>query len=362
MPLLPPRVPRPLAGALHAKAEWRGDLARGGGTADARGEGLRVGAALTLSTLDAQIGVAAADAGGAPVPLVDRRVSAKVSANRHRRAHRANSPARRASVEGTLARHALAIAFAGEDLDVDASAQGRLHEARNAAGAAAWTWTGTLDALENRGAWALRLAAPAAVEIARDHVHVGEARLEAADGSIDLAALSWDDGRLATRGAFAGVPAATLARLAGVDVPFGSTLTLAGSWSLAASPRLNGSLAVHRERGDLFVGPGTTAETGERALRITALDLSAQFRDDAVEATAALRTGRGTSADARLTIGVAPGAAPGRIGSDAPLEFALTAELAQPPAPPALGRHRRARRRQCPPRARRPRNPRRGRR
>ncbi len=193
---------------------------------------------------------------------------------------------------------------------------------------AGWRWTGTLDALQNRGAWPLRLEAPVALEIERDRVDVGPARLAAADGQFEIGALSWDDGRLSTRGAFSGLPVATLIRLAGADMKLVSTMTLAGEWSLAATPRLNGSLTLRREQGDLLLGDNTIAAPADRALRITAIDVAARFHDDAVEATAALRSGRGVNADARLAIGVAPGAPPGRIAADAPLQFTATAELA----------------------------------
>jgi translocation and assembly module TamB len=134
-------------------------------------------------------------------------------------------PRARATVEGTLAQHKATLTFAGEDLDIDASAHGGVCESRNAAGVAAWTWAGFLDTLENRGLWSIQLAAPATLEVASDHLHVGEASLRVADGNVELATLTWDDGRIATRGTFAGIPMTTLAKFGGVKLPFVSTVT-----------------------------------------------------------------------------------------------------------------------------------------
>ena len=43
-----------------------------------------------------------------------------------------------------------------------------------------------------------------------------------------------------------------MARLAGVRLPLRSTLIINGDWSIAATPQLNGTIHVRRERGDLF--------------------------------------------------------------------------------------------------------------
>ncbi len=54
-PLLPARMPRPLAGALRASAELRGSLRDGGVVLEAKGEALKMGSALALETLAARI-------------------------------------------------------------------------------------------------------------------------------------------------------------------------------------------------------------------------------------------------------------------------------------------------------------------
>ena len=148
---------------------------------------------------------------------------------------------------GTAAQHAATFALKGDDLDVRMSGHGALDVPRDAAGAismAALAWKGTIDTLENQGPWTLHLAAPAAVEVARTRIHVGATRLDIADGNVQLTDFAWDDGRIATSGSFKAVPLATLARLARTTLPFQSTVTLGGEWSLAAAPRLSGTLVA----------------------------------------------------------------------------------------------------------------------
>ena len=110
----------------------------------------------------------------------------------------------------------------------------------------------SLDALDNRGALAMQLEAPAAIEWAHDRLHIGAARLRVAEGHADLGDLRWDGGKLTTRGAFDGIPLTALLRFAGVRSPLASTLVIAGDWSVAATPLLNGVVHVRRERGDLY--------------------------------------------------------------------------------------------------------------
>ena len=139
------------------------------------------------------------------------------------------------------------------DGDVDAAAHGGLDRvARAGADMPRMAWKGTLDSLEERGPLA---AAPRGAGRrrlrARRTSRIGATRLAVADGNVQLTEFTWDDGRITTPGSFTAVPLATAARIAGAPLPFTSTLTLGGEWSLAAAPRLNGTLDVRREGGDL---------------------------------------------------------------------------------------------------------------
>jgi translocation and assembly module TamB len=326
-PLLPAQAPHPLTGQLHAKLDVHGDLERGGALFEANGRALHVGSAVTLGTLDAHAEVARPSGSSTPLPPEQRHVAIELGATGVV-IPQGTFPRARATVAGTLAQHTATLAFAGADLDVDAKAHGSLTEAKGATGDTGWGWSGTIDTLENRGVLTLRLAAPATLDVTRHRVSIGAARLDVADGKVELASFAWDEGRITTRGACSGVPLTTAAGLAGVTLPLASTLTFGCDWSLAATPALNGSLTIHRERGDIMLSTDAVAESSDRAFHVTALELSAQFHDDAIDAVASVRSERGMNADAKLSVGVAAGASPGHIAANAPVSLALNADLA----------------------------------
>ncbi len=326
LPLLPAAVPRTLSGALQVTAELRGAVSQAGIDIVVKGDALKLGTSLALRTLAAQLSVAPATNADIGTAFASRELRLDVEA-KDVVAPQGSFASARASVSGTLAGHAIAVAFTGGDVDVEAKAHGGLAEPASAPALSALAWSGVVDSLESRGPWALRLAAPATLSIAAGHVRVGETQLAVADGNVSVAELAWDDGRITTRGRFAGVPAATAARLAGRPLPFPSTLTLGGEWSLTAAPRLNGSFALRREGGDLWVVRDAAVDATKIALGVTDLEASARFTDDAVEAKATFRSTRGGSADAALSIGALADAAPGRIALDAPLALTASAQL-----------------------------------
>jgi translocation and assembly module TamB len=227
-----------------------------------------------------------------------------------------------AGATGTLAHHTANIALTGEGADGHARFTGGFREL----GTPAFSWAGSLDALDNRGALAMHLEAPAVIEWARDQLHIGSARLQVAEGRADLDDLRWDDGKLTTRGALSGIPLTALLRAAGVRSPLASTLVIAGDWSVAATPQLNGVVHVRRERGDLFGTESLAAASDGRPLGITVLEAQARFQDDSVAATATLRSQRIGNADATMNIKAADGTT-GRIAFDAPLAATLIADL-----------------------------------
>ncbi len=330
VPLLPAAIPRSLTGGLHATAQWRGPLRGGAIDVDAHGTALKVdlqlGRTLTIGTLDVTFALAA----GASQPGAGDLAARGIRFDG--RAANVVGPqgtfsAARARLDGTLARHALSVALESEDMAVEAAAHGGLDQAARAGADSGWGWSGTVDTLEGRGQLALRLVAPATVAYARGRVHVGETRLAVADGTMQIAEFAWDDGRITTHGSFTAIPLATAARIAGVPLPMASTLTLGGAWSLAATPRLNGTATIRREGGDLQLRSEAIVNPASGAMGITSLELAARFTDDAIDASATFASTRGGSANARLAIGAVAGAPAGRIVAAAPLTLDATAEL-----------------------------------
>ena len=324
-PLFPAGFSRAISGALRGKATFTGALPQAGMDLEAGGERLKLPGGIAFDTLEVRAHVAPGTTADILGDLAARAMRVDVAATGFV-TPTATYGTMRAGFAGTLARHTLTLAMKGEDLDLDGSGHGGLDMTRGSGDVASLAWSGSLDTLENRGPWALRLAAPATVQLARSRVRVGAAQLAVADGSVRLTEFAWDDGRITTSGSFTAVPLGTAARLAGAPLPFGTDVTLGGEWSVAGAPRLTGNLAIRREAGDIFFTRQGTPDASIAA-GITTLTAVARFTDGAIDATASLRSARGGAADAKLAIGTVAGAADGRIAPDAPLDFSLTGDI-----------------------------------
>ena len=244
----------------------------------------------------------------------------------------------RAGVTGTLAQHTGSIAAKSDDVDVAATFGGGVRTGKRPDGTQETAWVGALDTLANRGALALKLEAPAPLEIARDRIRVGATRIAVAEGRADLAYLALYEGRIATQGSFTGIPFTALARLSGTTLPFPSTLVLGGDWSLAAAPRLNGTVSVRREGGDWYATESATLDPADLALGISEFAVSARFEDDALSASGRFRSTRAGTADATATL--APGSEPGRLSTDCADDRDALGATRVAAAAAAVGRHR----------------------
>ncbi|MHB8494565.1 MAG: translocation/assembly module TamB domain-containing protein [Casimicrobiaceae bacterium] len=351
-PLLPAAVPRPVSGEAHFRAALETGAGTGraiaadlGGALELRASGLKAGKHYAAATLALRASLSRS-ALPRPVAWGERRLAIDIDATGIATPLR-SLDSFHASVSGTPAHHHAAIALRGTDIDANAQVDGSLSGVDRSAQAA---WSGTLVSLENRGAVAFALGAPATFALARDHLRLTGVHVVAAGGRADIDELTWDSGRITTRGRFSGVTLAKAAALAGRRLPFDSTLVVGGDWSIAAAPRLEGNFALRRERGDIYaVGtgvPGASAEgagqpagiaagaTGaaaaseRRGLGITTLEITGTLHDDALDARAAFVSTLAGTASATLHVGVAAGAPAGTIGADAPLALALRGEFA----------------------------------
>lgn len=313
-------LPDTVAGTLRARGTVSGDPASPGVTVEARGTTLAWGGMARAGALDVKASIAPG-----PAPLDQRTIKANVRATKLQVAQVALTAAR-IDVEGSLADHRAKLAAAGGDFDVTASVTGGLRETRRAGGPLESTWNGSVQSFVNRGAYPLTLDGPATVSVARDRYEISNAHARIAEGRVDLTTLLVEQGRITTKGSFTAVPASAVARLAGTPLPFASTLELGGEWSIAASPRLAGTFAVRREKGDWYGTDSATPDPSGLALGISVFDVSGTFADDALRAEARFRSVRAGTADARLTL--AAGRVPGRVDADAALAATLVAELA----------------------------------
>ena len=292
----------------------------------AKGTQVKLSETLAIGKLDAHAAVARSAAAGARGDFASRSLQLDVEAADVKMPSGDVTHAN-ASVAGTLAAHTVTIALDGGDIGFDAAAHGGLTGDVAKDAPTALGWAGTIDSLSGRGPWTLRLASPTTLSFARRKARLGETHLAVAEGTVDIVDFAWDEGKITSRGRFAALTVASIARLTGRPLPVPTTLTLGGEWSLAATPRLTGTVSVHREQGDLWLARESDAAGAGLAAGITELEASAQVRDDALQATAKFRSRRGGNGDATLTIGADPNAPPGSISPRAPLALTLVADL-----------------------------------
>ena len=112
-------------------------------------------------------------------------------------------------------------------------------------------WRGTLVSLQTDGAMALRLAAPAALQLAQDSVTLAPSRWQALGSSWQLGETSWQ--QVAGWRSQGQVNALALSSLAPWwTPPMPQDLVVAGQWSLAGQHGLpQGKIALQRLSGDL---------------------------------------------------------------------------------------------------------------
>jgi len=218
-------------------------------------------------------------------------------------------------IEGTAAKHTGELDAKGADFDVTTKLEGGWDGKSG--------WSGVLATLVNRGPYPIALKAPATLEVSRERFRIGAFEASVAGGSVDVRDLRLESGRLTTAGAFAKFPATVLLAAASVEQPLRSTLTLAGEWSLSATPQLSGTITVRREAGDVEVLTDPVFDLG-----LTRADLEVRFVNDRAYATLAVA---GTSIGELRARGEAqpiPTAEGVRLAADSPLEATISADLA----------------------------------
>jgi len=330
-PILPAAV-QPASGSVHAEGTLRIEPGGVGGDARVRAAALRLRDVASADALELEGTLAPGGSAAHPVPATERTFDVQLTTKGSVTAGRRLDEAR-ASVRGTLAQHDLAISGHSEGLTVETRGSGALVLARDIA---ASTWSGRVTALDTRGTLTLHLREPASVELARTRLRIADAHVDVADGRADLDELAVADGRVDTRGSFTGVPLNSVLAIAGQRAPLASTLVLGGEWSIAATPRLHGTFAVRRERGDLYAtdaGPSASLAFG-----LSTLEVTGEVRDDALRARGVMRAARAGNAEAQVSIGSVAGATEGKLSPGAPLTASLDAELASlAPLQPFLG-------------------------
>jgi len=163
--------------------------------------------------------------------------------------------------QGTRIEHVVRLLAKNPELDL---------ESRLVGGWRNEVWSGQVTDLMNRGRHAFSLKAPAGLDIAKQGLRLGQTRFDIAGADLVLQDLTYDAGRLTSRGEFTGlVPARTLGR---ADPE--NDLSLGGEWRIAVGDSVNGHVALWRERGDLSIAgqPQVTLGLSGLALHLAAED------------------------------------------------------------------------------------------
>ncbi|MGW8390284.1 translocation/assembly module TamB domain-containing protein [Pseudoduganella sp. HUAS MS19] len=232
---------------------------------------------------------------------------------------------------GSAGNHAVQVAAANPDFDASAKLRGSF---------ATDSWSGSIDALQNKGRFALSLQAPATLRItgrqgegvaglaSPEQLAISSATIAMPEGSLRIDTLEKNGLHWRSKGSAAGVNASYLAQLSDTwRSNVASTMTLGGDWSLelaapaakGAAPALDGYLHVFREKGDI------TITGGERPipLDLKVLDARVTVSGDQLRAQAELAGDRAGNARLEATAQLRDG----RIPADSPLTFGASASL-----------------------------------
>jgi len=238
-----------------------------------------------------------------------------------------------ARLGGTTLAHSLAIALRAPDVDARLLLEGGLATPLSAERP---RWAGRLVEARNDSRYPVQLAAPTGLELSPVLAALAPARVLVGDGRLQVDELRWEPGRIATRGSLSAFPAGGLVDLLVSPSPapgaaaaktksalapppppaYDSTLRIGGQWALVSTPRLNGTITLRRESGDVSLRGSPPF-----ALGLSRVELDARFTDDRLQAQASIEgaaIGQGTAA---LALQPSPG-----LSMDSPMT--LRADLA----------------------------------
>jgi translocation and assembly module TamB len=148
--------------------------------------------------------------------------------------------------QGTRAQHNLVLSAKNSTFNLEGRAAGRWKDGVG--------WAGQILQLSNRGLHAFALTAPVTLEIARQRVVLGSARVDLAGADLALHDLTYNAGQMTSSGEFKRLPLAYLKRLAADTEQIDTDLTLTGNWQIAVGDQVNGHLSLKREGGDISYG------------------------------------------------------------------------------------------------------------
>jgi translocation and assembly module TamB len=309
------------SGVLRGSGTLSGTMDTPSLTASLEGQNLRL-KAQNLKSLRATANVGSGRGAADPLAL-DVQIAEYVSGETRIATARLQST-------GTRGAHTISAAARGDAFDANVAVNG---------GYAGNAWSGTLTALQNRGRYALALAAPAPLRIAGapgsgiaglakpERIDFNNATIRLPAGSITVQSLAKNGARWTSRGSATGVPINYLGQASdAIRQNLRGDMTLGADWALdmrapganGAAPALDGSVHVFREKGDLIAGDVAPVVLGLRQL-----DLRADVNGGALRAQLAVDGSRVGTAKVDATAQMIHG----RLDNDSPLRLTATANL-----------------------------------
>lgn len=132
-------------------------------------------------------------------------------------------------------------------------------------------WAGQLESLEVKGAFPVKLLAPAPLQLSQDRVSLGRAELRGgAGGRYLFEETRWETRNLVARGRVTGIQVGLILDPATRNVQSkGDSLTVGGEWDVVIGEKADGFVRFFREKGDLVLQGDVPVQLGLDDLQLT---------------------------------------------------------------------------------------------
>lgn len=168
-------------------------------------------------------------------------------------------------VSGTTAQHTLNATLAEREQNWKMSAAGGLQELARAP-----RWEGAINTFDAAGYLTAKLNAPAHLLISQKQVQLDQFKVTGANASIVIEQFLRNERGVTTRGKFEHVKIGELLQSINPAAPVGGDLALAGEWNLSLIDKLDGTVNVRRESGDIVMRGNASAALGLNTLKASA--------------------------------------------------------------------------------------------
>jgi translocation and assembly module TamB len=168
-------------------------------------------------------------------------------------------------VSGTTAQHTLNVTLAERDQNWKMSAAGGLQDLARAP-----RWEGVINTFDAAGHLTAKLNAPANLSISQKQVQLDQFKVTGTNASIVIEQFLRNERGVTTRGKFEHVKIGELLQSINPAAPVGGDLALAGEWNLSLIDKLDGTVNVRRESGDIIMRGNASAALGLNTLNASA--------------------------------------------------------------------------------------------